>query len=78
MIATKLKKELFNSNLEVMQQVIKNLAKNIDEAKQYLADKKNSDESNLNAVIGGLLSMPQKLKQLEDMKNVMEIVHLSK
>ncbi len=78
MITNKLKKELFSSNLEVMEQVIKNLAKKIDDAKQYLADKENSDESNLNAVIGGLLSMPQKLKQLEDMKNVMEAVHSSK
>ena len=78
MITNKLKKELFTSNLEVMEQVVKDLAKNIEDAKQYLSDKKNSDESNLNAVIGGLLSMPQKLKQLEDMKNVMETVHSSK
>lgn len=78
MITNKLKKELFSSNLEVMEQVIKDLAKNIEEAKQYLGDKKNSDESNLNAVIGGLLSMPQKLKQLQDMKNVMETVNSSK
>lgn len=78
MITNKLKKELFTSNLEVMEQVVKDLAKNIEDAKQYLGDKKNSDESNLNAVIGGLLSMPQKLKQLEDMKNVMETVHSSK
>jgi hypothetical protein len=75
MITNKVKKELFTSNLEVMERIIKALAKNVEDAKEYLNDKKNSDESNLNAVIGGLLSMPQKLKQLEDMKNIMESVN---
>lgn len=75
MITNKVKKALFNSNLEVMENLIKALAKNVEDAKGYLSDKKNSDESNLNAVVGGLLSMPQKLKQLEDMKNIMESVN---
>jgi hypothetical protein len=75
MITNKLKMELFTSNLAVMEQIIKELAKNIDDAKQYLVCDKNSEESNLNAVIGSLLSIPKKLKQLEEMKNVMENVN---
>jgi len=75
MITNEVKKELFASNLQVMEEILNQLKKDIEDAKGYLNDKKDSDEYNLNTVVGTLLGMPPKLKQIEDMKNVMESVN---
>ena len=75
MITTEIKKELFASNIKVIEEIVKQLAQDVEDAKKYLNNKKDSDEYNFNTIVGTLLGMPNKLKQLEDIKNVLESVH---
>jgi hypothetical protein len=75
MITNEVKKELFRANLKVIEGVIAQLTADIKDAQGYLEDKSDSDQYNLNVVMGTLHGMPHKLKQIEDIRNVLESVH---
>lgn len=74
MIKIETKKELFEASINEIGKIAMRILKDSKDAKKYLKDQDNSDEKNLNAIMGTLSGISFDLKKIEEMKNALQTI----